>query len=94
MADPVSELSLLRENIDAVDSAILKLIAERAKHVLRVGDIKREAGMAVYDPDRERQVLERLASMATPPLDAETVRRVFERIIDESRRLEQRHMSR
>jgi chorismate mutase len=57
--------------------------------VLRVGEFKKHAGIRVYDPDRERRILERLGKMATDPVDAETVRRVFERIIDESRRLEQ-----
>jgi chorismate mutase len=36
--------------------------------------------------------LERLAEQAPRPLDGQTVRRVFERLIDESRRLEQRHV--
>jgi chorismate mutase len=48
--------------------------------------------MAVYDPDRERSLLARLSESAPEPLDATTVRRIFERLIDESRRLEQHHV--
>ena len=35
-------------------------MAERARLVLQVGDVKRARQMAVYDPERERRVLEKL----------------------------------
>jgi chorismate mutase len=89
----VPELEQLREQIDEVDRRILELVAERVRIVLRVGDIKRELDLAVYDPERERRLLAKLTELAPEPLDATTVRRVFERLIDESRRLEQRHVS-
>jgi chorismate mutase len=89
MPDIASALDELRQAIDVIDSEILRLFTERARLVLRVGEVKQTAGIRVYDPDRERRILERLGKMASEPLDAETVRRVFERIIDESRRLEQ-----
>jgi chorismate mutase len=87
------ELEALRADIDRIDREILSLIAERVRVVLRVGDIKRERGMKVYDPERERALLERLTRLAPAPLDATTVRGVFERLVDESRRLEQHHMN-
>jgi chorismate mutase len=89
MSDTATDLSELRDAIDAIDSEILRLFTERARLVLRVGEVKKVAGIRVYDPDRERRILERLGKLAEEPVDAETVRRVFERIIDESRRLEQ-----
>jgi chorismate mutase len=90
----VPELDELRRAIDAVDRKILELVAERVRLVLAVGDVKRARGLAVYDPERERRVLEALAELAPQPLDATTVKRIFERLIDESRRLEQHHVSR
>jgi chorismate mutase len=92
MKDP--ELDALRQEIDAVDQQILDLIAARVRVVLRVGELKRRVGLPVYDPGRERMMLERLEDLATPPLDRSTVRRIFERLIDESRRLEQNHFDR
>lgn len=86
------DLDALRKAIDDVDGQLLELIAERVRLVLQVGDYKRERGIPIYDPERERLVLERLTSRAPAPLKADTVRRVFERLIDESRRLEQRHV--
>ncbi|HVW25773.1 MAG TPA: chorismate mutase [Polyangiaceae bacterium] len=87
------ELDALRRAIDEVDRKLLSLMTERVRLVLAVGDVKRAHQMPVYDPERERLVLERLASLAEPPLDGATVRRVFERLIDEMRRLEQHHVS-
>jgi len=90
----VPELEALRVAIDEVDRKLLDLIAERVRLVLAVGDVKRERNMPVYDPDRERRILDRLASQAAAPLDGTTVRRIFERLIDEARRLEQSHVNR
>jgi chorismate mutase len=87
------EIEALRVRIDEVDQKILELMTERVRLVLAVGDVKRARQMVVYDPERERRVLDRLASQAAPPLDPMTVRRVFERLIDEMRRLEQHHVS-
>ncbi|HVR21353.1 MAG TPA: chorismate mutase [Polyangiaceae bacterium] len=85
------DLETLRRSIDEIDSRLLTLIEERVKLVLAVGDFKREHGLAIYDPERERKLLERLTNDARPPLEPGTVRRIFERLIDESRTLEQRH---
>ena len=90
MAAP--EIDDLRRAIDEIDRQILELLAARVRVVLAVGDYKRRNGVAVYDPERERNLLARLASLAPEPLDGDTVRRIFERLIDESRRLEQHHV--
>ena len=65
----------------------------RMKHVtaLDLEALRRDID-AVYDPVRERQLLDRLSKAAEPPLDGETIRRVFERLVDESRRIEQHHV--
>ncbi len=85
------DLDALRRSIDEIDSRLLALIEERIRLVLAVGDYKRQHGLAIYDPERERKLIERLTNDARPPLEPGTVRRIFERLIDESRRLEQRH---
>jgi chorismate mutase len=86
------DLDELRRGIDAVDQQILKLLHERVRLVMQVGEYKRERGIPVYDPARERALLDRLCKAAEPPLDADTIRRIFERLVDESRRIEQHHM--
>jgi chorismate mutase len=92
VSDP--ELDALRRAIDQVDSRLLELIHERVRLVLEVGAHKARHGLAIYDPERERRLLERLTALAQPPLEPDTVRRIFERLIDESRTLEQRNSGR
>ena len=93
VVDSDSELHSLRLEIDEIDRQLLALLARRMRLVLQVGDYKREHEIPVYDPERERAILDRLAQIAPSPLTAESVKRVFERLIDESRYLEQHHMS-
>jgi chorismate mutase len=44
--------------------------------------------MEIYQPDREREVLRHVRGVNAGPLDDEAIVRLFERIIDEARRLE------
>lgn len=88
---PMLSLEQLRQEIDAIDGQILELLAQRVGHVLAVGEYKRAHGLPIYDPERERSLLERLAERATAPLERDTVRRVFERVVDECRSIELHH---
>jgi chorismate mutase len=82
----------LRDAIDLIDAQMLDLLRQRLELVLKVGEIKSAYGVKVYDPDRERNVLAKLESMARPPMRPEMARRIYERIIDESRSIEQHHI--
>jgi chorismate mutase len=88
------ELEALRRQIDDLDAQILGLVARRVGVVLQVAEHKLAHGLPAYDPGREAKLIDRLCELRPPTLDAETVRRIFERLIDESRRLEQRHLTR
>jgi len=77
-----------RLRIDAIDDQLVRLINSRSACAVEIGRIKREAGLPVYAPEREAFVLDRVMRENPGPLDPLAVRRVFERIIDESRRLE------
>jgi chorismate mutase len=82
------EISALRDRIDALDEHLVRLLNERASCALAIGEAKRALGLAIYQPERERDVLEHVAQVNGGPLDAAAIRRLFERIIDEARRLE------
>jgi chorismate mutase len=90
---PKLDLDELRRSIDAVDQQILKLLHDRVRLVMAVGEYKRERGIPVYDPARERDLFDRLSKAADPPLDGETARSIFERIVDECRRIEHHHIT-
>lgn len=82
------EVDELRRRIDVIDDQLMKLLNSRSACAVEIGRVKRSLGMAVYQPDREVWILERVAVNNPGPLDSGAVRRVFERVIDESRRLE------
>ncbi|MFC1731141.1 chorismate mutase [candidate division KSB1 bacterium] len=81
-----------RQKIDGLDDQILVLLNQRAAFAAEIGIVKRSLGMAVYDPEREIKILNRLVHHNKGPLDEKSVRTLFERIIDESRRIE-RHIT-
>jgi chorismate mutase len=78
----------LRGRIDRIDDQLMKLLNSRSACAVEIGRIKRRIGMPVYQPDREKWILDRAERNNPGPLDSGAVRRVFERVIDESRRLE------
>lgn len=81
----------LRTDIDRVDEVLVRLLNERARCVCEIGRLKKETGMAIYQPDREKQVLAHVRAVASEgPLGPDAIARLFERIIDEARRLERR----
>jgi chorismate mutase len=78
----------LRREIDAIDEQLVKLLSDRAACALRIGHEKKLAGMDVYQPSREAEVLAHVQRINEGPLDDAAMKRLFERIIDEARRLE------
>src|SRR5215213_643911 len=81
----------LRNDIDRVDEVLVRLLNERARVACEIGRIKKELGIEVYQPEREKQVLAHVRGNAVEgPLGADAIARLFERIIDEARRLERR----
>lgn len=86
--DVTKDLADWRRRIDAIDDQLMRLLNSRSACAVEIGRIKREAGLPVYVPEREAWILDRVMRENPGPLDPLAVRRVFERIIDESRRLE------
>ncbi|MFQ5790983.1 MAG: chorismate mutase [Acidobacteriota bacterium] len=77
-----------RRHIDAIDDELLGLLNRRANCSIEIGWIKRSRNMDIYVPQRETQILRRMTRANRGPLSHEAVRRLFERIIDESRSTE------
>ena len=80
------KLKSLREKIDAVDARLVKLLAERGRIVEQVGRVKQ--GVGVYRPDREAEVLRRVADLNPGPLPDEALQRIFTEIMSACRALE------
>ena len=87
------ELSLpsLREEIDRIDEVIVRLLDRRARCAYAIGRIKREQGLPIYEPQREAAVIARVKAVNIAlggPLDEEAIARLYERIMDEARRIQ------
>jgi chorismate mutase len=83
-----AEMIRIREAIDRVDEVLVKLLNQRARYAVEIGEIKGVLQLPIYAPEREKDVLRHVEEASQGPLAGTTVRRLFERIIDESRRVE------
>jgi chorismate mutase-like protein len=88
------DLSEWRGRIDALDQQLVDLLNQRMLYVLEIGRLKREHGRPVQDLDRERAILERLTAYNQGPLSNQAIEELFNRIMQEARKLEeaQRHL--
>ena len=84
----VEQLDDLRKKIDALDEMLVRLLNARAACALEIGRVKKQIGLAIYQPSREAEVLGHVQQLNPGPLDDGAIRRLFERVIEEARRLE------
>ena len=77
-----------RRKIDEIDRRLVELLNERSRCVVEIGKIKQTTGEALYQPDREKQVLDGVVQANPGPLADAAIRRLFERILDEARSVE------
>ena len=87
-AGVAAQLQEYRSRIDRLDEELVRLLNARASCANEIGHLKDQVGMETYQPNRELEVLEHVRTVNAGPLDGSAVTRLFERIIDESRRLE------
>ena len=86
-AEAQRELKRLRDAVDRVDEVLVRLLNQRAKYALEIGRVKAALHLPVYSPEREKEVLSHVEQSSEGPFSDAAVRRLFERIIDESRRV-------
>jgi chorismate mutase len=77
-----------RRRIDEIDEKLTELLSERSHCVIEIGKIKRQCGLPIYDPEREKDIVARVTRNNRGPMENEALIRLFERILDESRRVE------
>jgi chorismate mutase/prephenate dehydratase len=78
----------LRNQIDAIDQELIKLLSERAKVALAVGEVKHEYGSPVFRPEREKQVLEKLALKNPGPLKTKGLQAIWQEVMSACRDIE------
>jgi len=77
-----------RKAIDKLDAQIVRLLNERTRHVLAIGEMKLKAGEEIYAPHRERAVLNRIARLNHGPMTAEQIRAVYREVMSSALALE------
>jgi len=77
-----------RKAIDKLDAHIVRLLNERTRHVLAIGDIKLAAGEEIYAPHRERAVFERVCESNAGPMTDEQLRAIYREIMSSALALE------
>jgi len=77
--DPLADA---RRRIDGVDARMVALLNERAAIVDEISRIKKARHLAVTDPRRFHEVVEKAAAIGKGPLPADSIRRIYERIVE------------
>ena len=80
------QLKKCREEIDAIDDQLLKLVSERAALAHAIGSLK--SGGTIYRPEREAQILRRLLEQNPGPLSGEALTGIFRTVMSHCRALE------
>ena len=86
--DASDALAALRKQIDELDRQIVRLLNERAKVVIQVGETKQADGTAIYAPHRESAVLKRVAELNTGPMPQRTLQAIYREMMSGSFALE------
>lgn len=81
-----------RRRIDEIDRKLVELLNERSRCALEIGKLKQAANLPLYQPEREKEVLQNAEQSNPGPLTDSAIRRLFERIIDEARSAERAAM--
>jgi chorismate mutase/prephenate dehydratase len=77
-----------RKAIDKLDAQIVRLLNERTKHVLAIGEFKLKAGEEIYVPHRERAVLDRICRLNAGPMTNDQLRAVYREVMSSALALE------
>ncbi len=82
------QIDKFRDRIDRIDEELVRLLNKRAGCALEIGQIKHSSGLEVYQPTREREVIDHVHAVSRGPLSRMGMTRLFKQIIDETRRME------
>ena len=78
------KLKPLRDQIDEIDAHLLALLNERARVAQQVGHVKAETNAPVFRPEREAQVLARIADTNPGPLLSSDLQSIFREVMSAS----------
>lgn len=81
------DIEKLRKKINKIDEEIISLLVERVKIIKKIGEIKKEKGLEVFDKDREEEIIFKLKKKAEENgLNKDFVVDIYKKIIEESKK--------
>jgi chorismate mutase len=86
------DLADWRKKIDEIDLRLVEILSERARAVVEIGRLKRDTSLPIYEPERERIVLENVQRVNQGPLPERDLARIYERIMDVMRQIQKEGM--
>jgi len=87
------DISDWRTKIDEIDRRLVQLLNERADAAHEIGKLKSQAGMPIYEPDRERAVFNNAVKVNKGPLPNRDLLRIYERIMDVMRQIQREEIA-
>jgi chorismate mutase-like protein len=82
-----------RRKIDELDRKLVELLNQRAQAAHAIGKLKRGAGMPIYEPDREQAVFANARKANQGPLPDRDLMRIYERVMDIMRQIQQEEIA-
>ena len=79
------DLTQIRQNIDHIDRQLVDLLCQRMGLSAQVAEYKKENGLAIFVPQREQEILQRIGEQAGPEMTP-YLRKIYATLFEESRR--------
>ena len=83
-------LKQIRDEIDSIDDSLAELLNYRAAKYKILSTLKQQLVLNNYSPQREKEIIERIANNKKSNLNSKELMRIFERIIDVSRAIQKK----
>ena len=82
------EIEKLRRKVDAFDDRILDILVQRFSVVKEIGQIKSISTINIDHPDREKEIIERLADNLKGKLDRKAITKILKPIFEISKKFQ------
>ena len=84
------KINVLREKIDLLDEQMLDLLVQRFAFSRELREIKASGGINVGDPNREKEIIDRLAEKLEGKLERNDIAAIFGPIYHISKKLQKK----
>lgn len=86
----IEHIQKLRKNLDKINEELLVLLGKRGEIVQRIGEIKKQNNLPLYDPERELQMFKNIVEKNTGPYSDEAIEHIFKEIAKASLNLQEK----